>query len=70
MPNLKAVICLGVIADEYLLYATRDAPPLSRSPRLFHTPHPTAWREIGSYDAVLPAWREMARQMGWAFKEK
>lgn len=67
MPKLRAVICLGNLAEDHIRRAIREEPTLASGPRLFHTPHPAARGQIGSYNAVLPVWREMAKQMGWAF---
>lgn len=69
MPNLRAVICLGRIADRFARRALREAPLLDGQVRIFSTPHPAARDHSGKYEAALPARRAMAAEMGWRFDE-
>jgi hypothetical protein len=68
-PNLRAVICLGNLAQDFMRRAVRYGASHGRVPTLFATPHPAAHAQAGKERLVLPAWREMARTMGWAWRE-
>ena len=66
-PRLRAVMCLGNIAHEFVLRALREAPAIPHPLAVFTTPHPAAYRSVGKYGAVVPQWRAMAQRMGWTF---
>src|ERR1700730_1278720 len=69
-PKLRAVICLGRIAGDFVDRALYQAQAPASPIRVFHTPHPAARKGIGKYEAVLPTWRKMADQLGFKYIAK
>jgi hypothetical protein len=65
--NLRAVICLGGIARDFVARALRELPARSIPIQVFQTPHPAARDRSGKFEAVLPIWRRMARECGFEF---
>jgi hypothetical protein len=67
MPNVRAVICLGKTAEDFLRVALGKNARLQTNPAVFVTPHPAAHGAVGACKAVLPIWKKMAEVMGWSF---
>lgn len=69
-PELRAVMCLGKKARNFVDLARGSLPPRANPVQVFETPHPAAHAAIGKYEAVLPKWREMAKKVHFQFIER
>lgn len=67
MPRLRAAMCLGSLAQDWVSRALRDRS-IGPALRTFSTPHPAAHAQAGKYHRVVSTWEYMAREMRWEFK--